>query len=129
MLHLPRVEGETTHRFAPGVYLRELAMPAGSMFLGHEHRTEHLCIVLTGRARVLVSGEAPRVIRAGDVFNAPAGSRKLVVVDEAMRFLCVHPNPDDCHDLAELEARFIRKSETFQAAEIVRRLGIMEGGA
>ncbi len=122
MANLPAVAAQLRHRFGPGVYLREVEMPAGAMFLGHEHRRAHFSIVLSGRARVLVSGGEPRTIVAGDVFLSSAGTRKLVVIEEAMRFVTIHPTDET--DLEKLEAALIRKSETSQAAAIVRGLNM-----
>lgn len=109
MLRAPQAPLRFRHHFAPGIYGREMIAPAGTLVMGHEHRTPCLNVVLEGRARVLVEGTV-REVKAGDVFVSPAGARKLGYVDEALRFLNVHPNPDDCADLAALEARHVRKS-------------------
>jgi len=56
LLNLPQVECPLKHNFAPGVYMREITMPAGSFIIGHEHLTEHFNVVLTGKARVMIDG-------------------------------------------------------------------------
>lgn len=40
------------HRFAPGLYIREITMPAGAFCIGAEHTVEHLNVMLAGRVSV-----------------------------------------------------------------------------
>src|SRR5690242_10473496 len=56
LLSEPQLPAPVTHHFAPGVYMREIFMPAGAFVIGHEHRTEHLNVILTGRASVMMDG-------------------------------------------------------------------------
>jgi quercetin dioxygenase-like cupin family protein len=114
MLEAPQVPLRFVHHFAPGVYAREMIAPAGALVLGHAHREACLNIVLAGRARVRVGEDGPeRVVKAGDVFVSPAGVRKLGLVEEELRFLNVHANPDDTTDLAAIAAATIEQSPTF----------------
>ncbi len=110
-LEAPQVDMPVTHRFAPGVYAREIFMPAGTFVIGHEHRTKHFNIVLTGRARVMVDNEVVREIAAPDVFVSEAGVRKVLNVLEDMRWLTVHPTDET--NIEQLEALLIRKSGRF----------------
>lgn len=45
LLTLPNTEFEVVHHFSPGIYARELHIPAGFVLTGKIHKTEHLCIV------------------------------------------------------------------------------------
>ncbi len=45
---LPQVELKVFHHFAPGVYARELHIPAGVVLTGAIHKTEHLFILSAG---------------------------------------------------------------------------------
>ena len=51
MGHMPQVECPLKHYFAPGVYLREIFMPAGSVVIGKIHKTEHFNIIQKGCSR------------------------------------------------------------------------------
>jgi hypothetical protein len=67
LLEESQVDVPLVHRFAPGVYLREVAMrvPVGEKFLfviGHKHKTEHFNIVLSGRVRVAQIDEEGRIV-------------------------------------------------------------------
>lgn len=44
--NVPQVECPTRHQFAPGLYAREMLVPAGTIATGAVHKTEHLTIVV-----------------------------------------------------------------------------------
>lgn len=118
LLPLPQVDTPLTHHFAPGVYLREISMPAGSFVLGHEHTTGHFNIVLSGSARVVIVGESGEFgeatrITAPCVFSSGPGVRKALLIDEDMRWLTVHATNET--DVEKLESVLVRKSEAFEA--------------
>lgn len=102
-----QLELEPIHLFAPGIYVRVLRMPAGSVVVSKIHKTEHFCLALTGRALV-VSGETreevvgPRLIR-----TLPGTQRALHILEDAV-WITFHPT--DKTDLAELERELIAES-------------------
>lgn len=104
-----------THRFAPGVYLREIFMEKGLFVIGHEHKTEHFNIVLSGRASVLMNGHVEH-IKGGDVFTSQPGVRKVLVIHEDMRWQTVHPTQST--DLKTLENELIVHSASYTVAEL-----------
>ncbi len=112
ILQLPQVDLPLIHRFAPGVYLRTVVMPAGSVIIGHEHTTEHFNIVLSGRAEVLFDGRV-ETVKAGDIFTSGAGVRKVLHVLETCTWATIHPTEET--DLEKIESKLIRKSDTWQA--------------
>lgn len=93
MLMIPQVTTLLTHHFAPGVYLREIEMPAGAFIIGHEHKTEHLNIVLSGKAIVMAEGVIHH-IEAPYIFKSNAGVRKVLYIIETMRWATVHPTDE-----------------------------------
>lgn len=95
-----------THRFQPGVYIREIFMPAGTIVVGNVHRGQHQNVVLSGVADVLFEGER-KIIKGGDVFESNAGARKFLKIIEDMRFITIHANPGDERDIDLLEDRII----------------------
>lgn len=100
------------HRFAPGVYMREVVMWDGAFVIGHEHRTEHFNIVLAGEACVLIDGKV-KWVHGGDSFVSKPGVRKILMITEETRWATVHANPDDERDIDKIEARTIIKSPTY----------------
>lgn len=107
------------HHFAPGIYVREIWMPAGAVILGHEHTGDHLNVVVSGKFLLRAEG-CVRQISAGPTpvtFRSKAGVRKALYIIEDTTYMTVHVNEDDCHDIPTLEARFTRKSETYRQHE------------
>lgn len=101
-----KVEAPVTHHFLPGIYMREITMPAGALIIGHLHRTEHLNFICAGRARVIMNGECTDV-GAGDWIRSKAGVRKVLYIRETCRWQTIHANPDELRDIAALEAAIV----------------------
>lgn len=106
----PAEECPLEHRFAPGVYLRTITMRAGLFVVGHEHRTEHLNIVHSGRARVFMDGKWVLVQGPG-VFVSKPGVRKILVIEKEMVYSTIHPTTET--DLEKLEAEMVIKSPAY----------------
>jgi hypothetical protein len=49
---LPRVECPIVHRFTPGLYIREISIPAGTLLTSMEHKLEHPFGLSRGRIKV-----------------------------------------------------------------------------
>lgn len=116
LLALPQVPYRLRTFFAPGIYLREITMPAGALILGHEHTTEHLNIVASGAAVVVIRDRVERMVAPYVVMSGP-GVRKVLLVLEDCVWYTVHANPEDERDEAALESRLIVKSDTFTRHE------------
>jgi quercetin dioxygenase-like cupin family protein len=99
---VPQLDIPVTHHFLPGVYAREITMPAGMTGVGHKHKTQHLNVVLTGRAIVTWDGHTEE-IRAPHVFESMPGAQKAFQVIEDFRLMTVHPNPKNLTDIVEIE--------------------------
>ena len=110
MLQVPQTNCPNKHYFSPGVYVREIFMPAGTVVIGHEHKTRHLNIVSTGRARVMMNGVIKEIV-APVTFESEPGVRKVLHILEDMVWSTVHVTKTT--DLGELEEEMITKSETF----------------
>jgi len=106
MLHMQSEQPEPRHFFAPGMYLRELTVPAGMLMVGKIHKHEHFLLVLRGRAAVI--SEFDRVVvEAGHISNSPAGVKRIVLALEDTQFVTVHVNKEDSQDLTIIEADHI----------------------
>jgi hypothetical protein len=123
MLALPQVECPVDHFFASGVYVRQMTAPAGTLIVGHEHKTEHVCILLKG-SMTIATPEGVRTVSAPLTFIAPPG-RKVAVVLEDIVFQNVHATEE--RDLDKIEAQIITKSETWNDAQaLLERLRVHE---
>lgn len=123
LLEAPQVDCPVTHRFAPGLYIREIFVPAGAVIVGHEHKAETLNILLQGAALVAHDGKVEEMV-APLTFNSAPGVRKAAVVLDDMVWINVHPNPTNETDPAKLEEMFIVKSDAF--LEVQRQLELLK---
>lgn len=92
------------HYFAPGVYIREIFMPAGTIVIGKIHKTEHFNILLQGRCSI-VSENDTHELKAPLTFVSKAGVQKALYIHEDMIWQTVHLT--DERDLDKLEAQLI----------------------
>lgn len=120
LLDLPQVECPVVHHFGPGIYIREVTLPAGTLAIGHAQRFDHLNIMLTGAVAMVGDDGQTKVLRAPMIFVGKPG-RKLGYVLET----CIWQNvyATDEQDIDKLESMFLDKSATWQAHnEAVKQL-------
>jgi hypothetical protein len=82
---MPQVDCKTTHYFGPGLYIREVTMPAGAIVIGKPHRREHMCVMLQGRMIVVDAEGCKRELIAPFTFVGSAG-RKVAYILETTVF-------------------------------------------
>lgn len=112
MAHGPCVEIEPVHRFAPGLYVRELTVPAGHVIVGKIHKHETLNVLLKGSALLACDGKAEKVTAPLTFVSAP-GRQKAAIALEEMTWLNVHATTET--DLEKIEQEFIEPDPEFDA--------------
>ena len=105
MLAMPQVDCPIKHHFAPGVYAREISIPAGTVVTGAVHKTENLIIVSKGRLRI-VTDDGTMEVQAGDTLTCRAGMKNAVVALEDSRWTNLMPNPGNERDTDKLTEVF-----------------------
>ena len=105
LLKLPQAAIKTAHTFKPGVYERTITIPPWTVLTGAEHKTPYR--VRLDKGTIAVNTDAGIVtLTAPCEFDAPAGVQRVGRVFEAeVIWTDIYANPDDCQDLATLEAR------------------------
>lgn len=98
------------HRFGPGVYIREVRLPAGILAVGHHQNFEHVNIMLEGRVTILNDNGTTTELVAPTIFTGKPG-RKVGYVHEDVVWLNVYPTTET--DVEKLEAKYITKSDTW----------------
>lgn len=119
LLDLPQSGVPLEHAFAPGVYLRQVVMPANTIVIGHQHKTKHFNVVLTGKAIVVMNGDR-HIIQAPCIFVSEPGVRKVLYIIEEMRWATIHPTDET--DIETLEDQLITKSNAFLTHEEAQAL-------
>lgn len=110
MLEMPQADCPVAHHFGPGIYIREVTLPAGIFAVGHAQRYEHLNIMLTGKVAIVDDGVV-RVLEAPMIFTGKPG-RKVGYVLETCVWQNVYATNET--DIDTLEAHYLDKSETWQ---------------
>lgn len=101
----------TRHLFTPGIYAREITMPAGSVITSKVHKTEHPFLVSSGRCWVYTDTCEWVEIRAPHYGVTKRGTRRLLVIAEDTVWTTFHLNTDDERDIATIESRIIEEYE------------------
>lgn len=104
------------HHFAPGLYAREMLIPAGVTVVGKMHRHDHLATVARGRI-LIVSDEGETELVAPCTFTSRAGVKRAAHALEDTVFITYHPTPHT--DVAMIEADVI-----VPEVEVLERAGM-----
>lgn len=108
LLQLPQAECSVVHHFGPGVCIREVFMPAGTLAIGHKQKFEHLNIMLRGKVMVVNDDGSTQVLSAPLIFTGKAG-RKIGYVLEDMVWQNVYAT--DLKSAEAVEDFYVEKSE------------------
>lgn len=73
--NFPPAECPVRHYFVPGMYAREMTIPAGVLLTGAVHKTEHLSTISAGCIAVETE-DGPKLIRAPFTFVSKPGAKR-----------------------------------------------------
>ena len=105
LLKMPQAAIVTEHIFKRGVYERKIIIPAWTVLTGAEHKTDYKVRLEKGTIAVNTD-DGVKVLTAPLEFDAKAGMQRAGrVFEQEVVWVDVYSNPDNCTDLAELEAR------------------------
>lgn len=111
MLDMPQADCPVAHHFGPGIYIREVTLPAGIFAVGHAQKFDHLNIMLTGKVAIVDEGKV-RVLEAPMIFTGKPG-RKVGYVIETCVWQNVYATEET--NIDALEAHYLDKSENWKA--------------
>jgi hypothetical protein len=92
------------HHFSPGLYAREMFIPAGTVIVGKMHRHQHLAAVLRGRISIAGEDGASEVCGPA-LFVSQAMTKRAGYALEDTVWVTFHPTEKT--DLADIEADVI----------------------
>lgn len=98
---------DVRHHFAPGIYARELYIPAGTLLTGKIHKTEHLNILVMGRIEISNLGESKEMV-APLTFVSPPGTKRAGYAHEDCIWITIHATDET--DLDKLEKDIVTTS-------------------
>jgi len=99
------------HRFGPGIYIREVTIPGGTLSIGHYQKTTHLNIMLKGRViMVNENGEKTELVAPQTFVSGPG--RKIGLIVETMVWQNVYATTET--DVEKLEELLLEKSQVWK---------------
>ena len=79
------------HRFVPGLYIREIFMPADSLVTSQIHKTEHPFVVSLGSAYVKINDKEWELIEAPYTGITKPGTRRVLYIEKDCIWTTFHP--------------------------------------
>jgi len=101
----PQVECPTKHYFSPGLYAREMFIPAGTVLTGATHKVRHLA-VFVGDISVWEHGKVKRITGHHTFISEPGAKRAGYAHADTY---CTGFFPTDKTNVAELERELIEE--------------------
>ncbi len=102
---LADIDALTHHAFSPGIYARELHIPAGLCVVGKMHAREHF-MVLHGDLSVWTDDGIKR-LTGFHFIRTRAGTKRVGYAHADTVCITFHANPSDTQDLKVIEADHI----------------------
>lgn len=93
------------HWLAPGIYAREIHLPAGTLVVGKIHRHRHFNIISQGRITCYTEFGLETLTAPASFISEP-GTKRVVYTHEDAIWTTIHPNPNDETNIAKLEEMF-----------------------
>ena len=96
------------HMFAPGVYIRELTIPAGHLLVGKLHKQEHFNFISKGKVTVFTEQGGMETLVAPCTMISKIGTKRVLYTHEETVWSVVHPTT--LTDVDEIESEVIAKT-------------------
>lgn len=127
-----QVDCPLVHRFTPGLYTREIFMPAGSMITSLIHNTTHPFFILKGKVSVFSENDGEQLLEAPYSGITRPGTRRVLYVHEDTVWTTLHPlvmitgeennfsEEDKLKVISEIESIIIIPHENYLLGGIVK---------
>ena len=108
------------HWLAPGIYAREIHLPAGTVVVGKIHRHRHFNIISKGEVTCYTEFGLEHHIAPSSFISEP-GTKRVVYTHADAIWTTIHPNPTDETDVAKLEEMFTAVEYTELGMEVIEK--------
>jgi len=121
MATMPQAELVTEHQFSPGMYMRKLYRPAGTLIVGKVHKEPHFFLCAKGEI-IAWTESGMKHLQAGDVIESKPGTKRVTLAVTDAIGITIHRT--DKTDLDEIEAELIEPDTTalFDARNDIKKL-------
>ena len=86
----PKANCPVTHKFLPGMYVRCIFMPAGSVVTSLIHKTTHPYFILQGMVTVFSETHGEEILQSPYIGITTPGTRRVITVLEDTVWATVH---------------------------------------
>lgn len=116
----PVIECPVTHRFTPGLYIREIFMPAGLICTSQIHRTRHPYVISKGQLLVFTPQEGTVRLNAPFTGITEPGTKRVLLIEEDTIWTTFHVTEKT--DVAEIAKDILhpRQNNLLSAAEAAK---------
>jgi hypothetical protein len=102
LMEYPDVDCPVTHRFTPGLYIREIFIPAGTLVTSAEHKKEHPFVITQGEIEVISENEGAVIYTAPFHGITKPGTRRMLRAITDVVWITFHvTNETDLEKIAE----------------------------
>ncbi len=99
------------HSFAPGVYAREMEIPAGTLLIGKIHKHRHHNFLMKGSIIVLTEANGVELLQAPLMIVSEEGTQRIGYAVTDTVWTTIHENKDNSEDLDVIEDRTVVKTK------------------
>ena len=99
------------HSFAPGVYAREMEIPAGTLLIGKIHKHRHHNFLMKGSIIVLTEAKGVELLQAPLMIVSEEGTQRIGYAVTDTVWTTIHENEDNSEDLDVIEQRTVVKTK------------------
>jgi hypothetical protein len=107
ILKMPQVDLPLMHYLIPGVYVRRMSIPAGTILTGKIHNFESIAILAEGTLRIADNEHAHRISAPHVLVDKP-GIKRLGFAETDVTFLTVHSIKNQ--SIADIENELVSNS-------------------
>jgi quercetin dioxygenase-like cupin family protein len=104
MAAMPQAELVTEHSFSPGMYLRKVFRPAGTLIVGKVHKEPHFFLCAKGEI-IAWTESGMKHLYAGDVLESKLGTKRVTLAVTDAIGITIHRT--DKTNLDEIETELI----------------------
>jgi len=113
------------HWLAPGIYAREIHLPAGTLVVGKIHRHRHLNIISQGSITCYTEFGLEHH-KAPSTFISEPGTKRVVLTHEDAIWTTIHPNPTNETDISKLEEMNVAIEYAELGMEVANNLEVLK---
>ncbi len=122
MLKREQVVIPIRHYFSPGVYAREITIPAGTLLTGRIHKFEQLNILSSGEIDVLTH-EGMKRVKAPFTIVSPPGTKRIAFAHTECTWTTILATEETDPDLIEAKFTVATEQEFLEFAKTQQAIG------